>query len=442
MRFGVLVTLLGSALVTPLLLGWWFVGPARPWRDELAAALALLATSGLLLTFVLSGRLRAVSGRIGIDRTLRWHQVLAWVLLAALLVHPWLYTTPSGAAFHRPDDLTNAGTLGIAADSLVTGWLALLGLALLAVTGRGRDQLPYRYEAWRLAHGVGASLVAGLAVHHTLEAGRYAAHPVVAASILALLALALGTVLYVRLVKPFLLRRRPWRVASVGRVAERMWQVVLEPVGHAGLAFNAGQFAWLRLDRGPFNITEHPFTIASAPDQQGRLGFLIRQAGDFTSTVCALPPGAPAYVDGPYGTLTLQGRNAPGVVFLCGGAGIAPAMAMLRDAARHKETAPPMLLLYGNQNQAQIGLPAELDALSRTLKLEVVHVLAEPPPGWTGEVGVLDEALLRRRCAKAVQDGWLFVVCGSSGMLRVVNRTLRAMGVAEERILAERFSYD
>jgi hypothetical protein len=41
-----------------------------------------------------SRRFRAVSGRVGIDVTMRAHQLAAWGVLLFLLVHPSLYAVP------------------------------------------------------------------------------------------------------------------------------------------------------------------------------------------------------------------------------------------------------------------------------------------------------------------------------------------------------------
>jgi predicted ferric reductase len=441
MPFLVLLPLLLLALLLPAGLALVLVGPARPIPDEISSLAALVALAALLLTFLLSGRFAAVSGRIGIDRTLRWHQALAWALLAVLVIHPWLYTTPEGAAFARPDDVARAGSSGLDGRSMATGWIALLLLALLVLTGRYRDSIPQRYETWRALHGLGAVVVAGLGLDHALWAGRYAQHPAVAASLLGLAGLALLGMLWVRLGRPLLLARRPWRVAVVRQIAERTWEVVVEAVGHAGRKFRAGQFAWLKLDCGPFSLREHPFSIASAPQVPDRLAFVIRQAGDFTDTIGTVPVGARAWVDGPHGTLSLDGRDEPGVAFLCGGVGIAPALSMLRDARARSETRP-MLLVHGNRHAGEIVAGEELAAIAAALPLRVVHVLAEPPPGWTGETGQLDAALVARTCRDAAGEGWLFVLCGPTPMLKEARRALRGLGVPDRRILAERFSYD
>ena len=438
MPAALLILTYGALVALPVLLGWLRVGPARPWPDEVSSALAMAGFAALLLEFLLSGRFRAISGGIGIDRTMRWHQLLARVLTLALLVHPLLYTTPSGAQFLRPEDATRAGVLGLDALSLATGWAAWLLLGVITVTGTWRDSLPWRYEAWRLMHGLGAGLLALLGLVHTLRVGRYSADPVLAAYWGAMFALALLTLASVYLIRPLRLARRPWRIAAVAPAAERIWQVMLEPAGHAGLRFRAGQFAWIRLDRPPFSMREHPFSIASAPGGDGRLAFLIKEAGDFTRSIGRLRPGARAYVEGPHGHLTIDGRSEPGLCLIAGGVGLAPLLSILR-ACQAAGDARPKLLLYGNRHAGQIVAAEELAAMSG---LETLHILQEPPPGWTGATGMVSRDLVRERCARAAEAGWLFVLCGPPPMMREVRAGLRSLGVPPHRILEERFVYD
>ncbi len=436
-----LLTTVLLLVALPLGLGWVLVGPARPWRDEIASALAMAGFAALLVEFLLSGRFRLISGGIGIDRTMRWHQWLARVLTAGLLVHPFLYTLPSGAQFLRPGDATGAGVLDLNAAMLVTGGLAWLGLGVLTLTAIARVALPWRYETWRLAHGLGAALVAGLGLAHTLDAGRYSAHPVVAAWWWVMFAVAIASLIGVYLLRPLALSRRPWRIAAVTAAAERCWDVVLEPTGHDGLRFRAGQFAWVRLDRSAFSRREHPFSIASAPGGDGRLSLLIKEAGDFTSTVGSLPIGSRAFVDGPHGHLWLDGRAEPGVCLIGGGVGVAPLLSMLRDA-RMRRDARPFRLIYGNRHAGQILAGPELEAMAQDIALTTTHVLQEPPPGWTGATGMVGNDLIASQCADPAREGWLFVLCGPPPMMRAVRAGLRALGVPPGRILEERFTYD
>jgi predicted ferric reductase len=223
------------------------------------------------------------------------------------------------------------------------------------------------------------------------------------------------------------------------RVGDRLWALTLEPDGHAGLAYRAGQFAWLRLNCSTFSVREHPFSIASAPSDGVALRFLIKEAGDFTRQIGTLPIGARAFVDGPHGALCLEGRQEPGIFMIAGGAGLAPMLSLLREAATRGETRP-ITLLYGNRHQGQIMAAAELAALAMRQRLDLHHVLQEPPPGWTDFAGMMTPELIQAEATQAAREGWVFLLCGPGPMIQAAREGLAALGVPRRHILEERFS--
>lgn len=404
---------LGPALLLP---------DGRSLWDHAVSGLTRAAFALFFIEFVLSGRFRLISDRIGMDRTMRLHQLAARPMAAVLLLHPFLY-----AVVPAP--------VGLAA---VTGVLAWPLLALLVVTAIGRDSLPWSYESWRLAHGLGALLLAGVATLHAVLSP-IGAHPALLWVWTGLFGLAAASLVSVYLLRPLARARRPWRIVSVTPAADRSWTVTIAAVGHAGLRFEAGQFVWLVLDRGPFSLREHPFSIASAPSDPTMLSFVIAAAGDFTDTIGDLRIGAPAYVDGPHGALTPLKTATQGFVFIAGGTGIAPVLSVLREAAA-RGNARPMRLIVGAWREERLVARDEIAALAQRLDLSVVEVLSDPPPGWRGEAGVLDAAVLTRHCG-GDRAGHLHVLCGPPGMLRAATAALTTLGVRPGDILAESFRY-
>ena len=435
----ILLLLYLGVAVAPVAIAWSLGLPPRPLLDELSSGIALAAVAMLLMEFVLSGRFRAISRRTGIDATMRFHQLVARPVTALLLIHPFLYTTPLRQA-PLPWDATGQASLGLGPVAIVTGLAAWALLGALVLSAILRDHGPWRYEAWRLSHGLGAALIAGFGVYHALEAGRYSAHPVLAAFWLGLLVLALFTLVTVYLVRPLLQLRHPYRVAAVRRLALKIWQVDIEPVRGEALPFEPGQFVWLTLERSPFTIREHPFSIASAPADKNRLSFVIKEVGDFTRRIGRIAVGAAAHIDGPHGALTLNSRPASGIVFLAGGVGIAPILSMLRQL-RADGDRRPLKLLYGNRVADQIVHGDELEAMTGDLDLSVVHVLSEPPEGWSGPVGVIDETLIRDRCERPDKADWLYVVCGPPAMIDATEDALVAIGIPANRVISEKFAY-
>ena len=76
------------------------------------------------------------------------------------------------------------------------------------------------------------------------------------------------------------------------------------------------------------------------------------------------------------------------------------------------------------------------------LRLTVHHVLSEPPPGWSGDAGQLDEAMLQRRLEVPDRGRWLYFVCGPTPMIDSVEGALGRLGVPLCQIVSEKFKYE
>lgn len=414
--------------------------PPRNWQDELSSALALVAFAGLLVEFMLSGRFRLISGRIGIDTTMRFHQLMARSFAVFILVHPFFYITPT-MNHPLPWDETGQYTLGLTAASFVTGIIAWLALFVLIVIAIFRDRCGFSYEAWRLSHGGAAVAVAVIGVLHTFNAGRYSNDPVLSAYWLVLLGVAIFTLVWVYALKPFWLRRNPYAVRSVRQIARKTWELVVAPEKGAVIPFSAGQFVWLKVGRSPFSICENPFSIASSPTSGDHLSFVIKETGDFTRGIGQITPGAIAYVDGPHGNLTLDDVNGTGIALIAGGVGIAPLLGILRQLY-HEQDKRPIVLLYGNRLEDQIVYAAELQEMQKSLDLRLEYFLGEPSPDWQGRTGVIDADAVTDILDQSGAENWAYFICGPLPMVESVEAALLAMNVPGRQIISERFYYD
>ncbi|NNE51735.1 MAG: hypothetical protein HKN30_04955 [Sulfitobacter sp.] len=434
MRVFLLIAAYAAVVTLPLILSWAVGGPPRPLHQELASGLGILSFSIILVEFVLSGRFKRVSNRIGMDVTMRAHQLFARTALLFAVLHPFLYRgTPTGG--QRPWDPTRQLTLTSDFTYISTGIAALILLFCLVAFAIARKQLDFKYETWRLMHGLGALLIAALLLHHTVYAGRYGSEPVMTWFWLAMTGVAMGSLLYVYLLVPLRDRGRRWRVSSVDCLTPRQWQVTVTPVNHAGLDYKAGQFVWLNIGHSTFSLKENPFSICSAPAGGPDVSFMIKELGDFTRTIGQIQPDTIAYLDGPFGSLTVEGRDEPGIALIAGGVGIAPLLGILRQL-RAMNDPRKIKFIYGNRKEDQIAWRDELDGA------DVTYVLSEPSEAWEGEVGFVDAGLVDRVFGPEEFENWLFVLCGPAIMMEVVETRLIEKGTTSDRILSERFDYD
>lgn len=291
--------------------------------SEFGTALGLTAGALLYLQFLSSGRFETISGRVGIDRTMGFHRIAAYVLLAFAVLHPLFYLTNTlladpTAAWHRL-----LGMLG--SPRLRTGVIALAGLVLIVSLATIRTRL--RYEAWRASHGPLAIIVAGLILHHAITVGAYSAEALVRRVWFILAVIALGSALLVYVVRPWRMWYEDWRIERVRRVGEHIVEMILRGPTATRLRFRAGQFIWMTLapKRPPFH--DHPFSIASSPADLPRVRFVINEVGDCTRTFEQVAPGTRVAVDGPHGGFVAPRKASP-VILIAGGR-------RHRAAARH-----------------------------------------------------------------------------------------------------------
>jgi len=398
---------------------------------ELSSVLGFLALSTMTMQFALTARFTWLAPPFGTDLVYAFHRSITWVSLALVLAHPVALLGRD-----TPEALGWLGVVGVPA-SIAAGVLALYALAALLVTSTLRRALRLPYEPWRVTHGLLATAALALGSFHALSADRLLARPVERWAWIAWTG-AWGLLLVrVRILKPLVLLRRPWRVREVRPEGGRVTTLVLEPDGHEGFRFRAGQFAWLTLFGSPFLAREHPFSFSGSSQAAPRLELSIKAAGDFTERAQRIAPGARAYVDGPFGSMTLDGfPDADGYLLVAGGIGIAPCLSILRtladrgDRRRH-------VLVYGTARWEATPFRDALLELKARLHLEVVHVIEEPPDGWRGETGLVSQELLARHLPRDMRVTCF--VCGPPRMMNAVERALVRLGVPLGDVHSERF---
>ncbi|HSD18503.1 MAG TPA: ferric reductase-like transmembrane domain-containing protein [Anaeromyxobacter sp.] len=402
------------------------------FREELGSALGFLALSTMAMQFLLTARFEWLAPPFGTDLVYAFHRYVTAVTLVFAVLHPIVLLAPDAASiagFLVPWD---------APWSIGAGVVSLYALGVLAVTSYARRALRIPYDGWRRLHGLAAAAAVLLGLWHAVAARRLLEAPVVRSLWIVWTLAWVALLLRVRLAKPLVLLRRPYVVREVRPERGDAVSLVLEPHRHAGFRFRAGQFVWLTLGDSPFAAAEHPFSISGSAQRAPRVELTVKGVGDFTRRlVAAAKPGDRAYVDGPFGTMSIDGfPDADGYVFIAGGIGVAPFLSMIRTLADRGDSRPHVLV-FATGEWDRTPFRDELPALARRLRLAVVHVLEKPPPGWTGETGYVTEELLARHVPRDGRRG--FFVCGPPPMMDAVERALARLGVPLGDVHAERF---
>jgi predicted ferric reductase len=431
--FRVLVYL--AVTIAPLVLAWSGMEPGRGFLVNFSVALGFVGLSLMGLQFVVAARFPSVAAPFGIDVLLQYHRQMAYTSLLFILAHPLLLFV----ADTRYLALLDLTTSPLRAKMAVTSTVALIVMVALSVW---RERLHLSYELWHVTHSVLAFVVIAAALTHVLLVGYYVNEPLEIALWLWMSAVFVGLILWVRVVRPLELRSRAWRIEDVIPERGNICTIVLKPTRlHArkfdGFDFEPGQFAWITVNKSPFAITRHPFSISSSAEKTGRVALSIKASGDFTRNVGYLMPGATVYLDGPHGAFTIDRHDAPGFVFIGAGVGITPLMSMLCTMADRGDPRP-CYLFFGNREWEGVAFREEIEELKSRLNLEVMHVLSRPPEGWEGDEGRISAMVLARHLPERYQRLQYFI-CGSDSMMDDTEDALVHLGVPKRRVHTERF---
>ena len=368
------------------------VPSGRGFWTEFSVALGFIGLAMMALQFVLTARVNRIESSYGIDILLQFHRYTSLVAFFMVLAHPVILFIVQPETIQ----LLNFFEAPWRARMAVLATLAFLAMVITTIW---RKQLKIPYEPWRASHTILAVLAVGLGFGHAIGVGNYLGLFWKAVLWSSIMLVSLWLIIYVRLVKPWLMTKKPYVVEEVMSQRGDVWTLALRPLGHEGFTFQPGQFAWLTLNITPLSMREHPFSMSSSGARADRLEFGIKANGDFTSRIKDVQPGTRAYLDGPYGVFTTERYwDSAGFVLIAGGIGITPIFSILLTAVERNDDRP-FLLIYAASSWEDITYREELEALKEALDLAIVYVLRKAHDDWEGETGYVDQAVLEKHTA-------------------------------------------
>jgi len=196
----------------------------------------------------------------------------------------------------------------------------------------------------------------------------------------------------------------------------------------AGVSFEPGQGVELAIDRPQWCEQFRPFTPTGYADDRV-LEFTIKgypMRDGVTRELHRLSAGAELLMSDPFGTIHYR---RPGV-FIAGGAGITPFLAILRERARAGDV-DRNALVFSNKTPADIICEKELRHYlgNRCLLLCTAD----------GASGCARNRVDKDYLAGRIEDfGQDFYVCGPPGFVQSVNAALEQLGADPQNLVFER----
>lgn len=189
--------------------------------------------------------------------------------------------------------------------------------------------------------------------------------------------------------------------------------------------FRPGQATDVAIDKEGWRDEKRPFTFTSLPDDE-HLQFTVKSYPDHdgvTEQMAKLLVGDALLIGDPWGTIEYQG---PGV-FIAGGAGLTPFLAILRQLDHDADNQDINQLLFANSTEKDVFCAQELDSMVR---LKPTYILSdEDRSGF--EHARIDQAFLEKHVSDFSQK---FYVCGPPQMVDDITQALSNLGAQTEAI--------
>lgn len=204
------------------------------------------------------------------------------------------------------------------------------------------------------------------------------------------------------------------------------------------LAYKAGQFADISIESLSGVSRSYSFATPVQPDSQ--VSFFVRRVpgGVFSSAINdGNVVGQSVTIDGPAGDFWLRPSDAP-ILLVAGGSGLAPVLALLKDAVAHG-VSRPVALLFGAREERDLYALDEIQEIARQWRgpFEFIPVLsaAAADASWRGERGLVIDKI-----PMVLAAGTHAYLCGPPPMIDSAVALLKLHGVPAEYIHADRFT--
>jgi propane monooxygenase reductase subunit len=228
------------------------------------------------------------------------------------------------------------------------------------------------------------------------------------------------------------------RVEAIEALTHDIHRLVLGGVNGAPFTYKPGQYVDIAI---PGTDDVRSFSMADLPGDVLEFMIKVYPDGKFSSLLSSgrLAVGDELEVTGPYGVFTLRENSDRPLLFVGGGAGMAPILALIRSLAEQGSTRPAVYY-YGARAPRDLFHLDELASLAARLpNFRFVPALSEcgEDEVWDGARGLITDVVLRSEPELSEVDAYL---CGPPPMVDAAIGLLVQNGVPESRVYYDKFT--
>jgi propane monooxygenase reductase subunit len=226
-------------------------------------------------------------------------------------------------------------------------------------------------------------------------------------------------------------------VVSIEKVTHDLRHLVLKLVEPREMTYFPGQYVDIKV---PGTEITRSFSMATTSSRELEFVIKVYPDGIFSSFLDQkLQAKDRLELTGPFGVFTLRDAPDRDLIFVGGGAGLAPILGLLRSMAE-RGIERRATFYYGARTAKDLCFVAEIEALRDRLPgFRFVPALSEPAEGedWDGEVGFITDVLERHEADLRGAHAYL---CGPPPMVEAAMPLLASLGAPGKHIYYDKFT--
>ena len=425
-NLGWLVTILVALM--PVIL--WQIAIPTPWESakniaENIGRLAGLAGMALFAwNVILSARLKIYNKLfMGLDNTYRAHHIIGSSAFILLLLHPifityrYFLSSPASAyEFIKPNLASPFRLIG----TIALGLMMLLMIITLYIN--------VKYEWFVMTQRLlGLVLFIG-GIHAIFVGGSSLRGGVLSLTIYFGLLLALAAIVYIyrSIFHGNFHKYFDYSISKVEQRGNETYDLILKPENKP-MEYMPGQFAFLKIEADGLLGQVHPFSMSSSSTDK-YLTFGIKNLGDYTTELGKISKPLKVKVDGPYGTFSNKIVKNKRQIWIAGGIGITPFLAM----AKSLDNGQIVDLYYSVKTASEAVYLDDLQKIAN--KKQNLKII----PFATDKQGFITAEFIVKTSHEL--DNANFMIWGPGSMMWALKAQLKAKGVARRNINTEEFN--
>lgn len=397
---------------------------------------ALIGVVLISIQAVLATRARLLEKLFGgLDQVYLVHRITGSLGFAIILQHPVMLVvnalpnTTAALSYIFPNINSLANFFGI---------LALVVLSILLIASLF---IKMPYHLWKKTHIFMGIPVIFAFIHVFLVSSDTSVYMPLRTWIMSIIIISLFSAFYRRFLYSSLAPHYKYEISYIGISNSRdVLKIVLKPLSQTNILENKpGDFAYIKFDHPLVGKEKHPFSISSSPASQ-ELCMIIKINGDYTQKLINLRVNDTAVLWGPYGGFAdAYQHNKQDQVWIAGGIGVTPFLSILPCEVQQQcqqvfKISRFVTFYYCVNNDSEAIFKNDIHKqFSQVNGLEFKLVTSNTH-------GRLTAKKIAQDIGKRIHTSKFFL-CGPPVMMEDMTRQLQDLGVKNNQIFYENFSF-